>query len=118
MVYAVRNVESGEYYRLRADTSVKVLSIGTMKPFDYKLIANLAAGMKAVVTAEEHSYIGGLAAATALALRESTVPMDYLAVNDVFGESAHKVEDLHVAYGLTAENLAGKAGRLVHGRKS
>ncbi len=25
MVYAVRNVESGEYYRLRADTSVKVL---------------------------------------------------------------------------------------------
>ena len=65
----------------------------TMKPFDYEGVAKLARGMKAVVTAEEHSYIGGLAAATALALRRSTVPMDYLAVNDTFGESAHKPGD-------------------------
>jgi len=43
------------------------------------------------------ALIGGLAAATALALRESAVPMDFLAVNDVFGESAHKPEDLQVA---------------------
>jgi transketolase len=92
--------------------STKVLSIGTMKPFDYEGVAKLAAGMKGVVTAEEHSYIGGLAAATALALRESKVPMDYLAVNDVFGESAHKPEDLQVAYGLTPENLAAKARKL------
>jgi transketolase C-terminal domain/subunit len=38
--------------------------------------------------------------------------MDYLAVNDVFGESAHKPEDLQVAYGLTPENLAKKARAL------
>ena len=48
-----------------------------MKPFNYEGVAELAQGMKGVVTAEEHSYIGGLAAATALALRRSSVPMDY-----------------------------------------
>ncbi len=93
--------------------STKVLSVGTMKPFDYEGVAKLAQGMKGVVTAEEHSYIGGLAAATALALRESKVPMDYLAVNDVFGESAHKPEELQVAYGLTPENLAKIARKLI-----
>jgi transketolase len=93
--------------------STKVLSVGTMKPFDYEGVAKLAQGMKGVVTAEEHSYIGGLAAATALALRESKVPMDYLAVNDVFGESAHKPEDLQVAHGLTPDNLAKIVRKLI-----
>jgi transketolase len=93
--------------------SAKVLSIGTMKPFDYEGIAKLAQGMKAVVAAEEHSYIGGLAAAVALALRTSSVPMDYLAINDTFGESAHNPADLQVAYGLTPENLAQKAKALL-----
>ena len=69
--------------------------------------------MKGVVTVEEHSYIGGLAAAMAFALRRSSVPMDFVAMNDTFGESAHKPEDLHTAYGLTAENIAGKAMNLV-----
>jgi transketolase len=91
--------------------SAKVASITTMKPFDYDGVAKLAQGMKGVVTAEEHSYIGGLAAATALALRESAVPMDYLAINDVFGESAHRPEDLQVAFGLTPDNIVQKAKR-------
>jgi transketolase len=91
--------------------SAKVASVSTMKPFDYDTVAKLAQGMKGVVTAEEHSYIGGLAAATALALRESAMPMDYLAINDVFGESAHRPEDLQVAFGLTPENIAQKARR-------
>jgi transketolase len=93
--------------------STAVLSISTMKPFDYEGVAKLAKGKKAVVAAEEHSYIGGLAAATALALRTSAVPMDYLAINDVFGESAHNPADLQVAYGLTADNMANKARALI-----
>jgi transketolase len=93
--------------------SAKVASVGTMKPFNYQGAAELARGMKGVVTVEEHSYIGGLAAAMAFALRRSSVPMDYVAMNDTFGESAHKPEDLQVAYGLTAENVAGKARNLL-----
>jgi transketolase len=69
--------------------------------------------MKGVVTVEEHSYIGGLAAAMAFALCRSSVPMDSVAMNDTFGESAHKPEELQVAYGLTAENIAGKAKNLI-----
>lgn len=93
--------------------SAKVASVGTMKPFNYQDAAELARGMKGVVTVEEHSYIGGLAAAMAFALRRSSVPMDFVAMNDTFGESAHKVEDLQTAYGLTAENIAGKARKLL-----
>jgi transketolase len=94
--------------------SAKVASVGTMKPFNYEGAAELARGMKGVVTVEEHTYIGGLAAAMAFALRRSSVPLDYVAVNDTFGESAHKPEDLQTAYGLTAENIAGKARSLVN----
>ena len=92
--------------------SAKVVSISTMKPFDYEGVAKLARGMKGVVTAEEHSYIGGLASATALALRASATPMDYVAINDMFGESAHHPEELQVAFGLTADNIAQKARTL------
>ncbi len=93
--------------------SAKVASVATMKPFNYRGAAELAQGMKGVVTVEEHSCIGGLAAAMAFALRRSSVPMDYVAINDTFGESAHKPEDLQTAYGLTAENIAAKATNLV-----
>jgi transketolase len=93
--------------------SAKVASVATMKPFNYDGALELAKGMKGVVTVEEHTYIGGLAAAMAFALRRSAVPMDYVAVNDTFGESAHKPEDLHNAYGLTADNIAAKAKKLV-----
>jgi transketolase len=94
--------------------SARVVSVATMKPFDYQGAAELARGMKGVVTAEEHSYIGGLAAAMAFALRRSSVPMEFVAVNDTFGESAHKAEDLQTACGLTAENIAAKARNLVN----
>jgi transketolase len=96
-----------------AGISAKVVSVGTMKPFNYDGVVELAQGMKGVVTAEEHSYIGGLAAATALALRRSPVPMDFVALDDTFGESALKTEDLQLAYGLTAENIAAKAKNLL-----
>ena len=97
----------------KENISAKVASVATMKPFNYEGAAELAQGLKGVVTVEEHSYIGGLAAATAFALRRSKVPMDYVAINDTFGESAHKPEDLQTAYGLTAENIAAKAKNLL-----
>ena len=93
--------------------SARVASVATMKPFNYQGTAELAQGMKGIVTAEEHSYIGGLAAATTFALRGSSVPMDFVAINDKFGESAHKPEDLQTNFGLTAENIAAKARNLV-----
>ena len=93
--------------------SASVINVATMKPFPYNDVAEIAKGVKAVVTAEDHSYIGGLASAAALALRRSSTPMDYVAIGDMFGQSARSLEDLMKHYGLTAENIAAKAKSLL-----
>ncbi len=95
--------------------SAKVVNVSTMKPFNYEGVAKIASSVKAVVTAEDHNYIGGLASAAALALRKTATPMDYVAVEDKFGQSAHSVEDLMSHYGLTAENIAAKSITLLQG---
>lgn len=93
--------------------SASVVNISRMKPFDYDSVAEIAKSVKAVVTAEDHSYIGGLAAAAALALRKSATPMDYVAIDDRFGQSAHSCAELMTHYGLTAKEIAGKVKSLM-----
>jgi len=88
--------------------SVKVVNVSTIKPFDYAGCAALCEGCKAVLAAEEASFIGGLTAAVATALRKSPVPMDYVAIEDVFGQSAHSAEELMEYYGLTTEHIINK----------
>ena len=88
--------------------SVKVVNVSTIKPFDYAGCAALCEGCKAVLAAEEASFIGGLTAAVATALRKSPVPMDYVAIEDVFGQSAHSAEELMAYYGLTTEHIINK----------
>lgn len=93
--------------------STKVVNISVMKPFDYDGVAALSKTVKAVVTAEDHTYIGGLASAAALALRQSPVPLDYVAVEDRFGQSAYGVDELMAHYGLTSERIVQKAKALL-----
>lgn len=93
--------------------SAKVVNAATMKPFDYQGAAEIAKTVRAVVTAEDHNYIGGLASAAALALRKSPLPMDYVAIEDQFGQSAHSAAELMKHYGLTAQNIAEKAKKLL-----
>jgi len=88
--------------------SVKVINVSTIKPFDYAGCSALCEGCKAVLAAEEASFIGGLTAAVATALRKSAIPMDYVAIEDVFGQSAHSAEELMEYYGLTTENIINK----------
>jgi transketolase len=94
-------------------TSAMVVNVATMKPFDYGGVAAIAEQLKAVVTCEDHSYLGGLAAATALALRRSKIPMDYVAIDDTFGQSAHNIAELMAHYGLTPAAIVGKANSLL-----
>ena len=89
--------------------SAMVVNIGTMKPFDSDGIREIAKGVKAVVTAEEHTRIGGLAAQTAMALCRTATPLDYVAIDDEFGQSAHSAIELQQHYGLTPEIMAEKA---------
>ena len=97
----------------RQGISAKVVNVSTMKPFPYAAAAEMVKGAKAVVTAEEHNFIGGLASHVALALRKSDIPMDYVAVDDKFGQSAHHVDDLLNCYGLTKEHIAEKVKALL-----
>jgi len=89
--------------------SVKVVNVSTIKPLDRQAVIACAKGMKAVVTAEEHSVIGGLGSAIAEALRlEKTAPLDFVGIEDVFGTSALNYDELLVHYGLTAQAIQDK----------
>ena len=94
--------------------SAEVINIHTIKPLDKEAIIRSAAKTGAVVTAEEHSSIGGLGGAVAEALCESgkPVPVVRLGVNDVFGRSGPALELLHI-YGLDAQNIVAKAKQAI-----
>ncbi len=60
---------------------------------------------RAIVTAEEHSIVGGLGSAVLEALRDEPKPAEFVGINDVFGCSAHCYEDVLNFYGLTREHV-------------
>ena len=87
----------------------RILNIATIKPLDKELVLKAAAETGALVTAEEHSVIGGLGSAVAEAVCEGCpVPVLRVGVEDQFGRSG-KVPPLLELYGLTAANIAAKA---------
>ncbi len=89
--------------------SAEVINIHTIKPLDADLILESAKKTGCVVTAEEHSIVGGLGGAVCEALAGSyPVPVIRVGVEDKFGKSG-KVPALLEAYGLTAANVAAKA---------
>ena len=89
-----------------AGISTRVVNVSSMKPVDMAALAALADGMKGVVSAEEHSLIGGLASLIREALQGRAVPMRTIGIDDRFGQSAHRYEDLLQAYGLTPAHIA------------
>ena len=89
--------------------NAEVIDIHTVKPLDTEIIIESAKKTGAVVTAEEHSIVGGLGAAVCEALCESApVPVLRVGVEDKFGKSG-TVPALLEEYGLTAANIAKKA---------
>ena len=97
--------------------SAEVINLHTVKPLDTGLVSSSAQKTGAVVTAEEHSVIGGLGSAVCEALSESCpVPVLRVGVEDKFGRSGQVPELLEI-YGLTAENIAAKA-RLAVSKKN
>ena len=93
--------------------SARVINIHTIKPLDADLIIKAAKETGAIVTAEEHSIIGGLGGAVTECLAETCpVPVLRVGVEDKFGTSAPAMEVLK-AYGLTPENIAEKAKKAI-----
>ena len=103
---------------LAADgVSARVVNIHTIKPLDRELVCKCARETGVIVTAEEHSIIGGLGSAVAEAVTECCpVPVVKIGVNDEFGHSGPAV-DLLKEFGLSAENIAKTAKEAVKLKK-
>ena len=86
--------------------SLRVVNVSSMKPVDKKALAALAEGMRGIVTAEEHSLIGGLAALIQEVFQGQSVPMRAIGIDDRFGQSAHSYDDLLQVYALTPAHIA------------
>ena len=93
--------------------NARVINMSTIKPLDNDLVLKCAKETGAIVTAEDHSIIGGLGGAVAEFLAENyPVPLERVGVKDKFGESGSPAE-LYKKYGLTAENIAESAKRVI-----
>ena len=96
--------------------NVEVINMACIKPLDSTLLIESARKTGAVVTAEEHSIIGGLGSAVAEVLCENvSVPMERVGVRDTFGESGAP-DELLEKYGLTPRHIARAVEKVV-GRK-
>ena len=96
--------------------SARVINISSIKPIDVDLIIRAARETGCVVTAEEHSIVGGLGGAVAEVLAENCpVPVKRVGIEDKFGTSGD-ADLLMELYGLTADNIA-KAAREVIKKK-
>ncbi|MBR3392563.1 MAG: transketolase family protein [Firmicutes bacterium] len=85
--------------------SCRVINMATLKPLDEEIVLKAARETGKIVTAEEHSIIGGLGEAVCSLLSEKLpTPVRRVGVMDTFGESGPALELLKL-YGLSAENL-------------
>ncbi|WP_291941212.1 transketolase family protein [Cetobacterium sp.] len=99
-----RALEAAE--KLQAEgVSVRVVNVGTIKPLDGETVLKAAQETKFIVTAEEHSVIGGLGSAVSEFLSETHPTLvKKVGIYDVFGQSG-KAEELLEKYELTATKL-------------
>ncbi len=89
----------------KENISARVVNMHTIKPIDKQMIIKCAEETGAVVTAEEHSILGGLGGAVAEVLAENRpVPMVRVGTKDMFGESGKPAELLE-KYGLTSKDI-------------
>ncbi|MBE6792011.1 MAG: transketolase family protein [Ruminococcaceae bacterium] len=88
--------------------SARIINMATIKPLDKEIVLKAAKETGCIVTAEEHSVIGGLGSVVAEVLSETTpVPVVRLGVNDTYGKSGPAVELLKL-FKLSAEGIVEK----------
>ena len=104
---------------LEADgISACVINMHTIKPLDADVVADAARSTGALVTAEEHSVIGGLGSAVAEVLaRRCPTPCEMVAVMDQFGQSGQPADLLEI-YGLTAAAISAAARKAVSRKRA
>ena len=97
--------------------NARVINIATIKPLDEEIILKAAKETGAIVTAEEHSVIGGLGSAVCDVVAEKCpVPVLKVGVQDTFGSSGPAVEVLD-KYGLRARHIVEKVKAVLELKK-
>lgn len=96
--------------------SVRLISMGSLKPLDEECIINAAKNTKAIITVEEHSIIGGLGSAVAEVLCESglNVPFKRLGIPSEFPERVGDQEWFITKYKLTDEGIVNSILELLN----
>lgn len=96
---------------------VRVVNIHTIKPIDAEEIIKAAQETGAIVTAEEHSVIGGLASAVSeVVVQNLAVPMEFIGIQDRFGQSG-KPAELLTEYGMNPEHIVAAVKKVVSRKK-
>jgi transketolase len=111
--YAIKAADSFK----AAGIDAEIINVHTIKPLDEKTILSSIKKTKAAVVCDNGNICGGLCEAIAgLAARNFPVPMEFVAVNDRFGQVG-KLDFLAKEYGLRPEDIAAAAVKVV-ARKS
>ncbi|MCI5708492.1 transketolase family protein [Veillonella caviae] len=93
--------------------SARVINMASIKPIDVDAIVKAASETGAIVTAEEHNILGGLGSAVAeVIVAHKPVPVEFVGVQDTFGESGTPTE-LMTKYGLTTDDIVNAVNRVV-----
>jgi len=93
----------------KSGKKARVVNMSSIKPLDEKMVVEAAKECGAVVTAEEHSIIGGLGSAVSEVLSEQCpTPVVRIGVRDVFGESGTP-DELFDRYGLSKPHIVAAA---------
>lgn len=94
--------------------NVKVVDMFTIKPIDKELIIKCAAETGAIVTAEEHTIMGGLGSAVAevIVANSCNIPVEFVGLNDCFAETGPYAKLLE-KYGLDGHAIASKVEKAI-----
>jgi len=97
--------------------SVKVLNLATIKPLDEEAVIDLAKETGAIVTVEEHQIRGGMGSAVAECLaKNQPVPVEFVGVNDEFGQSGTP-DELLAHYGMEVVDIVKAVKKAIARRK-
>ena len=97
--------------------SCEIINIHTIKPLDEEIIINSVRKTNALISAEEHNFLGGLGESISRTLSINyPVPQEFIATNDTFGESGSPSE-LMKKYGLDSDSILSAVKKVIIRKK-
>ena len=94
--------------------SARVVNMSTIKPIDIDMVIKCANETNGIVTAEDHNIFGGLGSAIAeVVVKHKPIPMEFVGVNDCFGESGEP-DELAAKYEIDSKTISLKVKKILN----